>query len=189
MFTVPKPDSTLRTVADLRELNKRIKRKPFPLHKIQELLQKLQGFQHATSLDLNMEYWNILLTPNSSRLCTAVTPWGKCEYLRLPMGLCNAPDIFQEKMSGLMTGLEFARIYIDDLLVLSKGTFQEHIDNLEQAFTRLHAAGLKINASKSYFGCAELEYLGHWITRDGITPVSKKVEAINNIATPKQKNN
>ena len=44
MFTVPKPDTTLRTVADLRELNKRIKRKPFPLPKIQELLQKLQGF-------------------------------------------------------------------------------------------------------------------------------------------------
>ena len=110
MFTVPKPDTTLRTVADLRELNKRIKRKPFPLPKIQELLQKLKGFQHATSLDLNMGYWNILLTPNSSRLCMVVTPWGKYEYLCLPMGLCNAPDIFQEKTSKLMLGLEFSRV-------------------------------------------------------------------------------
>ena len=108
MFTVTKPDGTLRSIADLRELNKRIVRKPFPIPKIQELLHKLKGFQYATSLDLNMGYYHILLTPNSSRLCTIILPWGKYEYLRLPMGLCNSPDIFQEKMSELMQGLEFA---------------------------------------------------------------------------------
>jgi hypothetical protein len=116
MFTILKPDSSLRSLADLRELNKRIKRKPFPLPKINDLLQKLEGFAFATSLDLNMGYYHIELTPNSSRLCTIVLPWGKYEYLRLPMGLCNSPDIFQEKMSELMQGLEFARAYIDALL-------------------------------------------------------------------------
>ena len=176
---------TFRTVADLRELNKRIKRKPFPLPKIQELLQKLQGFRHATLLDLNMGYWNILLTPNSSRICTVVTPWGKYEHLRLPMGLCNAPDIFQEKMSELMAGLEFARVYIDDLLVLSKGDFSEHIQNLEVGFDGLNEAGLKINASKSSFGCGELEHLGYWISRKGIRPIDKKVGAICNLKSPK----
>ena len=49
---------------------------------------------------------------------------GKYEYLRLPMGLCNSPDIFQEKMSELMFGLEFARAYIYDLLVVSKDSFE-----------------------------------------------------------------
>ena len=108
MFTVMKPDTTLRSIADLRELNKRIRRKPFPIPKIQELLHKLKGFKHATSLDLNMGYYHIMLTPKSSSYCTVVLPWGKYEYLRLPMGLCNSPDIFQEKMSELMVGLEFA---------------------------------------------------------------------------------
>jgi hypothetical protein len=73
------------------------------------MLQKLKGFKYATSLDLKMGYYHIELTADASKLCTVVLPWGKYEYLRLPMGLCNSPDIFQEKMSELMTGLEFAR--------------------------------------------------------------------------------
>ena len=92
------------------------------------MLQKLEGFQFATSLDLNMGYYHIELTPESSRLCTVVLPWGKYEYLRLPMGLCNSPDIFQEKMSELMAGLDFARAYIDDLLVVTQGNFTTHLD-------------------------------------------------------------
>ncbi len=158
MFTILKPDKSLRSLADLRELNKRIKRKPYPLPKINDMLQKLEGFQYATSLDLNMGYYHIELTPNASRLCTIVLPWGKYEYLRLPMGLCNSPDIFQEKMSELMVGLEFARAYIDDLLVVSKGNFETHLDHLEQVLTRLAEAGLKVNATKSSFCCDELEY-------------------------------
>ena len=184
MFTVTKPDGTLRSIADLRELNKRIVRKPFPIPKIQELLHKLKGFQYATSLDLNMGYYHILLTPNSSRLCTIILPWGKYEYLRLPMGLCNSPDIFQEKMSELMQGLEFARAYIDDLLVLTTGDFFEHLENLEEVLSRLSECGLKVNAVKSFFGRTELEYLGYWITQNGVKPLSKKVEAIVNLAPP-----
>ena len=69
------------------------------------MLQKLRGFQWATSLDLNMGYYHILLNPDARKYCTVILPWGKYEYLRLPMGLCNSPDIFQEKMSELMEGL------------------------------------------------------------------------------------
>jgi hypothetical protein len=100
------------------------------------------------------------------------------------MGLCNSPDIFQEKMSELMVGLEFARAYIDDLLVISNGNFDDHLDKLEQVLSRLLEAGLKVNVPKSLFGREELEYLGYWITRDGVKPLNKKVEAINNLAAP-----
>jgi hypothetical protein len=131
-----------------------------------------------------MSYYPIELTPYSSSLCTIVLPWGKYEYIRLPMGLCNSPDIFQEKMSELMQGLEFARAYIDDLLVVSKGSFETHLEHLETVFTRLAEAGLKINAAKSHFCCDELEYLGYLINRKGVRPTMKKVEAIKNIATP-----
>jgi transposase InsO family protein len=184
-FTIPKKDGTLRSIADLRELNKRIKRKPFPIPKIQDMLQKLQGFMYASSLDLNMGYYHIELSPNSSRYCTIVLPWGKYEYLRLPMGLCNSPDIFQERMGELFAGMEFARAYIDDLLVLSSSTLEDHLDKLEQVLHRLQEAGLKVNASKSFFAREELEYLGYWITQEGIKPLNKKVEAINNLAAPK----
>jgi hypothetical protein len=76
MFTILKPDTSLRSLANLRELNKRIKIKPFPLPKINDLLQKLEGFQFATSLDLNMGYYHIELTPNLSRFCTIVLLMG-----------------------------------------------------------------------------------------------------------------
>ena len=93
MFTLFKDDGSLRSLADLRELNKRIKRKPFPLPKIVALLQSLEGFSNATSLDLNMGYYHIQLSPYSSSLCTVVLPWGKYEYLCFPMGLCTSPDM------------------------------------------------------------------------------------------------
>jgi hypothetical protein len=101
-FIVPKSDKTVHFISDFRELKKRIKRKPFPLPKIQDLMLKLEGFQFATSLDLNMGYYHIELSPASKCLCTIVLPSVKYKYQRLPMGLCNSPDIFQEKMSNLI---------------------------------------------------------------------------------------
>lgn len=100
------------------------------------------------------------------------------------MGLCNSPNIFQEKLSQLMTGLKFARAYLDDLLLVTKGDFNEHLDQLEQALTRLSEAGFKINASKISFCQTELEYLEYWIIRQGICPRAKKVEAILKIKEP-----
>ena len=183
-FVIPKKDDTIRFITDFRELNKRIKRKPFPIPKIQDLLLKLEGFQWATSLDLNMGYYHIELSPDSKKLCTIVMPWGKYEYQRLPMGLCNSPDIFQEHMSELMADLEHVRAYIDDLLIFTKGTYEDHLNKLDEVLHRLQSAGLKVNAKKSFFAKPELEYLGYWVTRQGVQPLPNKVEAIKNLAPP-----
>ena len=173
-FIIPKKDGTVRFISDFRELNKRIKRKPYPIPKIQDLMLKLEGFQYGTLLDLNMGYYHIELSPFSKRLCPIVLPWGKYEYQCLPMGLSNSPDIFQEKMSILMDGLEYVRAYIDNLLCISKGTWEDHLEKLEEVLKRLQEAGLKVNAKKSFFGRGELEYLGYWITRKGIMPVTQE---------------
>ena len=186
-FIIPKKDGTVRVISDFRELNKRIKRKPFPIPNIQDMLLNLEGFQCATNLDLNMGHYHIELNPASREMCTIVLPFGKYEYQRLPMGLCNSPDIFQEKMSELMEGLDFVCAYIDDLLCLMKGTFEDHLEKLERIFARLKQAGLKVNANKSFFARPELGYLGYWITRDGIKPVANKVEAILKIDAPKNR--
>ena len=159
-FVIPKKDEIIRFISDFRELNKRIHRQPFPIPKIQDLLLKLEGFQWATSLDLNMGYYHIELSPFSKKLCTIVMPWGKYEYQRLPMGLCNSPDIFQEYMGELLGDLEHVRAYIDDLLIISKGTYEDHLEKLEEVFRRLQDAGVKVNAVKTAFGKTELEYLG-----------------------------
>jgi len=186
-FIIPKKDNTVRFISDFRQLNKCLKRKPYPLPKIQDLLLKLEGFTFGTSLDLNMGYYHIRLDPDSQKLCTIILPWGKYEYLRLPMGLCNSPDVFQEKMNNLLGDLEFIRAYIDDLLILTKGNWEDHLEKLEEVFQRLQKAGLKVNIKKSFFGKDELKYLGYIITRQGIKPMKKKVEALLKIQAPKNR--
>ena len=183
-FVIPKKDGKVRFVSDFRELNKRLIRNPYPLPKVQDLMLKLEGFQYASALDLNMGYYHIHLTPEASRLCTIVLPWGKYEYTRLPMGVKCSPDVFQERMSDLFQGMEYVRAYLDDLLILSKGDWNDHIEKLDRTLSKLAEAGLKVNCEKSFFGRTETEYLGFWITRHGMRPQTKKVEAIHNIQPP-----
>jgi hypothetical protein len=185
-FITPKKDGTVRFLTDFREVNKRIVRKPFPLPKISTVLQELEGFTYATTLDLNMGYYTIRLDPDASKICTLIFPWGKYSYLRLPMGIAGSPDIFQAKMSELMVALEFVRAYIDDLLCITKASLEDHLDKLKMVLTRLRDAGLRINARKSFFCAIETEYLGYILTRTGIKPQPKKVQAILAITPPKQ---
>ncbi len=84
-----------------------------------------------------------------------------------------------------MADLENACTYIGDLLIKTNLSWMDHLERLEEVFIRLKDAGLKVNAKKSFFGRHELEYLGYWITRSGIQPLPKKIQAILNIATPK----
>ena len=73
-----------------------------------EVMQKLEGSWWASSLDLNMGYYTIWLNPDAQCICTVITSWGKYKYLCLPMGISCMLDIFQEKMSTLMRGLELS---------------------------------------------------------------------------------
>ena len=76
-FIIPKKNGTVRFISDFRELNKRLRRKPFPIPRINDLLLKLDGFQYATSLDLNMGYYHIELNLVAQNMCIIVLPWGK----------------------------------------------------------------------------------------------------------------
>lgn len=182
---IPKKDNTVRFITDFRKLNEQLKRKPFPLPNIRETLLELEGFEFGTSLDLNMGYYHIELHPDSRKYCTIVFPFGKYEYLRLPMGLCNSPDIFQEHMSELMCELEYVRAYIDDVAILSTTTWDDHLEKVDTVLTRLENAGLKVNGLKSFFGRKEFEYLGYILTPNGVKPVQKKVQGMLDIAPPK----
>jgi len=149
------------------------------------MLLNLEGFQWATSLDLNMGHCHIRLDPTSKQLCAIALPSGKCECQAIPMGLCNSIDIFQEKMSELMDRLAFVRTHIDDLLCLTKGAFSDHLEKTELVLQRLQKAGLKVNVAKSFFARSQLEHSGYWITRTGIKPACDKVKAVLKIAEPK----
>ncbi len=126
------------------------------------------------ALDLNMGYYSIRLDPQAAEMFTIIFPSGKYSYLQLPMGYAGSADIFQAEMMDLMEALEYVRAYIDDLLVITKGTLEDHLVKLGEALRRLREAGLKVNAAKSFFCTHEIEYLGYILTRGGIKPQPKK---------------
>jgi hypothetical protein len=78
-------------------------------------------------------------------------------------------------MMDLMESLEYARACTDDLLVITRGTLEDHLEKLGEVLRRLPEAGLKVNAAKSFFCTHEIEYLGYILTRGGIKPQQKKV--------------
>ncbi len=183
-FIIPKKDKTLCFLSYFWEVNKRLVRKPFPIPKISTVLQEIEGFSYATTLDLNMGYYTIRLDPDASKIRTIIFPWGKYSYKRLPMGIAGSPDIFQGKMSELMESLEFVRAYLDDLLCVSELSLKDHLEKLEEVPRQLCDAGLKVNAAKSTFCALKIEYLRYILTRDGIKPQSHKVQAILMIKLP-----
>ncbi len=104
------------------------------INKISTTLQELEGFMYATTPDLNMGYYTIKLDPTAAKMCTIIFPWGKYSYQRLPMGFARSADIFQAEMGNLMATLEYVRAYIDNLLVITKGSLDDHLDKLKQVF-------------------------------------------------------
>ena len=103
---------------------------------------------YATTLDLKMGYYTIRLDPTAQHVCTIITPFRKFAYTRLPMGLSCAPDIFQREISCLMQGMEFVRTYLDDLLVLSTKSYDDHLTNLTEFLQRLSNEGLRVGIDK-----------------------------------------
>ena len=120
-----------------------------------------------------MGYYTVWLDIDSQKICTIITH----------MGVNVSPDIFQKKISDLMAGLEFVCTYLDDLLITSNSTFEDHLCQLHVVLWRLRRAGLKVNAEKSSFA-PEIEYLGYLLTKDGIKPVQKKVQAALDLQPP-----
>jgi hypothetical protein len=81
--------------------------------------------------------------------------------------------------------MEYVKTYLDDLLILANNNFKEHLVKLEMVLARLSTSGMRANISKSKFFEEQIEFLGYWITRQGIQPINNKVEAILNIKEPK----
>ena len=110
-FVQPKKSKDIRFLTDLREVNKRIERKPFPLPRIMEALQQIERFKSATAIDLSQGYYHIPLSESAQKICTTILPFGKYSYKRLPMGLASAPDIFQSIMTEMFSDLDYVLVY------------------------------------------------------------------------------
>ncbi len=130
-FIIPKKDQTVHFLSDFWEVNKRLVRKPIPIPKISTVLQEIKGFFYATTLDLNMGYYTIRLDSDASKICMLYFLGGITPTRDYRWELQVLQTFSQEKMSELMESLEFVRVYLDDLLCISKLSLEDHLDKLE----------------------------------------------------------
>ena len=100
------------------------------------------------------------------------------------MGVSCSPDIFQAKIYELLGDIQGTKAYIDDILAINKGTFSEHLEQLEEIFRRCQKANLQLNANKCNFGINEIDYLGYIVTPEGVKPDPKKIKAIQAMERP-----
>ena len=103
-----------------------------------------------------MGYYHKILIKEAINLCTIILPWGKYKYKRLLMGVCNSPDIFQEKMNEMFRRIEFIIAYTNNLLIITKGDWSNHLDKLELVLTNLKEKGIKRNIEKYCFGQTDM---------------------------------
>ncbi|CAJ1945757.1 unnamed protein product [Cylindrotheca closterium] len=184
-FIIPKKDGRVRWISDLRQLNKNIKHEVYPLPLIDDIVAHCSGYKYFTKLDLTMMYYSFELDEPSKKLCTINTQYGPYQYNRMAMGLKPAPDFAQYYIKQTLCDLKQkgVEIYIDDVGLFSN-SYEEHMALIQEVLQRLQAAGFKINPLKCEWCVQETDFLGHWLTPEGVKPWKKEIDAILKMSAP-----
>eukprot|EP00834_Sanchytrium_tribonematis_P007901 NODE_800_length_3823_cov_0.427766.p1 type:complete len:698 gc:universal NODE_800_length_3823_cov_0.427766:2156-63(-) len=134
-------------------------------------------------LDVKSGFFHVMLDPDSRKFTGFSLPFGIYEFLRLPMGVSCAPEAFQSMMHHLLGHLSFVRIYIDDILVMSRN-MDEHLLHLRQVFQILSDNCIRLN-KKCEIAKKEIKYLGFILNSEGLQPDPAKVDDLLKLPRPK----
>lgn len=184
LLVVPKGKDDIRLVIDLRGPNRSIHRTPFKMPTFESILMELHGAQWFSTIDLKNAFFHIELDENSRHLTNFFSGDGVYRYKRLPFGLCNAPDIFQEVLQTIvLAGCEGQVNYLDDIMIFGK-TKAEHDKNLENVLACLENHNVYINKEKCMFSQQAVPFLGFSVSSEGWKLEDEKIAALQNFRSP-----
>ena len=183
---VCKKDGSLQFCINFRRLNALTCKDSHPLPRISEMLDSLAGSAFYSTFDLTLGFWQVPMAEDSKQF-TAFTlgSMGLFECDRMPFGLCNAPATFQRLMQNCLgeLNLTYCLIYLDDVIVYSK-TPEEHLLHMRVVFDHLREHGLKLKPSKCDLFKTEIIYLAYHVSKEGMKPSHRNVDAIIKCAPP-----
>ncbi|GJY35952.1 putative nucleotidyltransferase, ribonuclease H [Tanacetum coccineum] len=176
---VKKKDGSMRLCIDYRELNRITIRNRYPLPRIDDLFDQLQGAKYFSKIDLRSGYHQLRVREQDISKTAFRTRYGHYEFLVMPFGLTNAPAVFMDLMNRIFHEYldKFVIVFIDDILVYSKSE-EEHERHLRIVLEILRQKKLYAKFSKCEFWLQQVAFLGHIVSADGIIMDPSKVEAI-----------
>ncbi|GJT35404.1 reverse transcriptase domain-containing protein [Tanacetum coccineum] len=183
---VKKKDGSLRMCIDYRELNKLTVKNRYPLPRIDDLFDQLQGSSVYSKIDLRSGYHQLRVREEDISKTAFRTRYGHYEFQVMPFGLTNAPAVFMDLMNRVCKPYldKFVIVFIDDILIYSKNK-QEHEEHLKIILELLKKEELYAKFSKCEFWIPKVQFLGHVIDNKGIHVDPAKIESVKDWASPK----
>ena len=183
-----KKSGELRIAVDSRGLNKITEPEQFPIPRLEDALDVLEGNKYFSSLDMRSGYWQLPMAKESIIKTAFSTPKGHFQFKRMPFGLRNASATFSRGMSIFMGTMQYKRaiIYLDDLLVFGKD-FDDHLSNLREVLENLIRANLKLKPNKCALYQKEVTCLGHRVSVDGVAPDDGNISAVRDFPEPRNR--
>ncbi|GJV50569.1 putative reverse transcriptase domain-containing protein [Tanacetum coccineum] len=183
---VKKKDGSFRMCIDYRELNKLTVKNRYPLPRIDDLFDQLQGSRVYSKIDLRSGYHQLRVREEDIPKTAFRTRYGHYEFQVMPFGLTNAPAVFMDLMNRVCKPYldRFVIVFIDDILIYSKSR-KEHEGHLRLILKLLKEEKLYAKFSKCEFWLSKVQFLGHVIDSEGIHVDPAKIESIKDWASPK----
>ncbi|GJT37976.1 putative reverse transcriptase domain-containing protein [Tanacetum coccineum] len=171
---------------DYRELNKLTVKNRYPLPRIDDLFDQLQGSSVYSKIDLRSGYHQLRVREEDIPKTAFRTRYGHYEFQVMPFGLTNAPAVFMDLMNRVCKPYldKFVIVFIDDILIYSKSK-QEHKEHLKIILELLKKEELYAKFSKCEFWIPKVQFLGHVIDSEGIHVDPAKIESIKDWTSPK----